>query len=327
MSLRDHLRDWDDRLLPRAAERLGASAARLSAHRDRWRARPTAAPTFAGLRELDRRYASSGPLSVLRDVPQLGVVVIGLVLVAGAGTAVSREAASNRLVQQRTGVDPGPTGRAILPGGGEGAGTLGPAVGDRAATYAAGAAKGLAVAEQTAPDGVRVALVSFSTYQGPEQLRSMMSGYHVVRIYLRSALGGKGAAQLPFAVNGDLGVTLSESYAKAARGRADLQRSYLGYVDTLQVVAEQDRSLRDAYAALATAAGAEARAYRSGCQCVFAAVVSAAPSSLPTLRARIGVRAIQVAPAGALLASLRVSPLLPDVTGVVQKQQAAVDAP
>jgi len=329
VSLRDNLRDWDDRLLPRAAECLGASVAWFSARRDRWRARPSVAPTSEGLRGLDRRYASSGPLSVFRDVPQLGFVVIGLVFVAGAVTAVSWEAAKNRLAQQQTVVDQGSTAGAILPGGAEGAGnsTLGPAVGDMAPTYLADVAKTLAAAEKTAPDQTRVALVSFSAYQDPAQLRSMMSGYHVVRIYLRAKVGGMGAAQLPFDVKDDLGATLNESYAQAARGRADLQKSYLGYVDTLQVVTKEDQAFRDTYAAFGTAAGAEAKGYQSGCACVFAAVVSAASSMLPALRARIGVRAIQAAPAGALLLSLRVSPLLPEVTGVVPKQQAAVDAP
>ena len=328
MSLRDHLRGWDDRLLPRAADCLGASVAQFEARRDRWRRRQLGTPGSEGLRGLDGRYARSGPLAPFRNVPQLGFVVIGLVLLAAAGTAVSLVAATNRHAQQQTVVDPGRTGGAIRPGSDDRAGdnTLGPAVGDMVSTYLAKVAKSLAVAENSSPEGTRVALVSFSTYQDPAQLRSMMSASHVLRIYLRAKVGGKGAAQLPFAVTGDLGATLSEAYAKAARGRADQRSSYRGYVDTLQVVTAADQALRDTYAAFASAAGAEAEAYQSGCACVFAAVVSAAPSTLPALRARIGVRAIQVAPEGAQLTALRVSPLQPDVTGLVQKQQAAVDS-
>ncbi len=325
MSLRDNLRSWDDRLLPRAGDRLGASVAHFEARRDRWRRRQQ--PGSEGL--LDRRYASSSPLAILRDVPPLGFVVIGLVLLATAGTAVSLVVATHRQAQQHTVVDPGGTGGAIRIGSDKGPGdnTLGPAVGDMVSTYLAEVAKSLAVADNSSPAATRVALVSFSTYQDPAQLRSMMSAFRVLRIYLRAKVGGKGAAQLPFAVTGDLGATLSEAYAQAARGRADRRSSYQGYVDSLQVVTGADQALRDTYAAFATAAGAEASAYQSGCACVFAAVVSAAPSTLPALRARIGVRAIQVAPEGAQLRSLRVSPLLPDVTGVVQKQQAAVDSP
>jgi hypothetical protein len=320
----ERLRGLDGRILPAAATRVAALAEALAVRRERavhWRRNLD----LATLKQLDARYAGSGPLAFLRDVPQIGFVLIGLVFLAGTGTAVTREAAKNRLSQQQsvTAV-PGPANTVTAPAG---SGTLGPAVGEKVPAYLATAAKGLAQAAKSAARGDRVGLVSFSAYQTPTRVRSMLAGYHVLRIYLRAQEGGREAAQLPIEVRGDLGTTLTRAYAQVARGRLDAQRAYQGYVDSLTVTTKEDQAFKDLYATFARSTRLEARAYQRGCACVFAALVSASPPMLEQLRSRPGVRGIEVAGKGMSLPDLQVRPLLPEVRGVVPKQQAAVEQP
>ncbi len=315
-------RQLDDRFVPALAARVGRLRAAWAARR----VTPEATPKVRSLRQLDERFAGTGPLAVFRDVPQLGFVVIGLVFLAATGTAVSREAEQNRRAQQQTVVDPGAGTGPVLPGSeGEVSRTLGPAVGDTAPAYVALAKQGLA-AVQKSKDG-RLALVSFRAYLTPAQLTVLFGRSQVVRVYLRSRPGGKDAAQLPVDITGDLANTLEKAYAQAAHGRLLAQRAYQRYVDTLTVATKEDQAFKDLYAAFASSTGREAKDYEHSCACVYAAVVSAAPVVLSGLAAKAAVRAVQVGPAGVPLTSLEVLPLLPEVTGVVPAAQAPVEAP
>ena len=77
------LRDLDARLLPRLAVALraflDAAAGRRETAQEAARQRATAlvaAPSKGFLGRLDDRYASTGPPKLLRDVPQLGVLLV-----------------------------------------------------------------------------------------------------------------------------------------------------------------------------------------------------------------------------------------------------------
>lgn len=320
------LRDLDERLVPAAAARVRAWADALEGRRERlvtWAKGLRLGLDARSLRQLDERYATRGPLGLLREVPQVGFVVIGLVFLAGTGTAVSRDAANNRLAQQQTVSDPsaGPT----LPGEDVGNRTLGPAVGDTVQGYQAMATQDLVTAQKSSGD--RVALVSLRSYLSPAQMVALFTGESVVRIYLRSRSGGKDAAQLPVDVSGNLQGTLTKAYAQAARGRLAAQKSYQGYVNTLTVATKEDQSFKDLYASFARSTGAEAKDYQHACACGYAAVVVASPATLARLASAAAVRAVQAAPKGLALKDLEVLPLLPEVTGVVPQAQAQVDPP
>jgi hypothetical protein len=278
------------------------------------------------LKDLDARYAGSGPLALLREVPQVGFVLIGLVFLAGTATAVTREASQNRRSAQQT-VEVAPPSAASLPGEevDDGSRTLGPDVGEVVQSYLANASQGLAAAVSSA--GTRVALVSLRSYLTPGQLKQLLTGYHVNRIYLRAPAGGKDAAQLPVDVTGDLASSLPKAYAQAAHGRELARTSYQGYVDTLTVSTTEDQAFKDLYAAFAHSTAREAQAYKSSCACVYAAVVSATPKLLAELARKQPVRGLQVAGKGLVLGQLQVLPLLPEVTKVVPKQQAPDDPP
>ncbi|MDD7968838.1 hypothetical protein [Actinomycetospora lemnae] len=77
---------------------------------------------------------------------------------------------------------------------------------------------------------------------------------------------------------------------------------------------EQARSSSGRAAAIAATESARLAA---GCACVLALVVEIDPAAAPALAARPGVRAVEVAPAGARVGALAVSPLLPEQTDVV----------
>ena len=331
MKDRRELRDLDDRVVPVLAARVGQWRISLLAWWERLVAglrglNRDSAPSLdvRSLRRLDERYTTSGPLGLLREIPQLGFILIGLVFLVGTGTAVSREAARNRATQEAT--DPLPEATSELPGQeGEVSTTLGPAVGDEVLAYQATATRSLAEARRD--EGSRLALVSLRSYLTPGQVKELFTGYNVQRVYLRSRSGGKDAAQLPVNVTGDLGKALVKAYADAAHGRAVAQGSYQGYVNTLTVVTKEDQSFKDLYASFAASTGREAHDYRSSCACVYAAVVSATPQRLAELTARASVRAVQVAGKGLALQAIEVLPLLPEVTGIVPAAQAPVDPP
>jgi hypothetical protein len=309
MTLRDSLRELDDRHLPAAAGRLRTWIDRAQARRSQARDR------LAGwnLAALDTRYAARAPFALLRRRPLLGLAVASAVLVAGVAVAVVREGDAT-----------GTQGRGMptdaLPGGDapEGA-LLGPRAGDQTSDYVRGATDHLVDAVRTTPNGTRVALVSLMDYRTPEQVDALLSGFPVRRAFLRAKAAGKEAAVLPVDVHGNLVASLRTAYAQTARSRSAAQRSYQGYVDTLRPDSAQDRAFRDLYAAFARSSGIEAREYSHDCACVYSVLVTSTPTLLLSLRARPGVRAVEVAGAGLGVLQVQVQPLLPDVTGVVPR--------
>lgn len=315
------LRSLDDRFVRAAARRVGRAAERLAVRRDAV-TDAVRGVSVRDLRALDDRYASSGPLAFLRDVPQVGLVVIAVLFLVGALSAVDQQSSKERAQQQTTAVDED-NGAVQVPE----RDALGPDVGDQVSAYLTSASDGLAKAARESGGARRTALVSFSAYRTPEQAEVMLAGYVVQRVFLRAQAGGKEAAQLPVDISRDLLPELRVVYERTARARAQAQKAYQNYVDTLEVNNKEDQAFKDLYAAFAKSTGLEAAAYRGNCACVYAAVVSATPSQLVALRARAGVRAVELGPADRELKDLQVLPLLPEVTGVVPRQQAPEDPP
>ena len=316
------LKDLDDRFLPAAAARVGALADRLAVQACWFAARRRSVQSVR-LADLDARFAGSGPFALMRDVPQVGFVLIAAVFLAGAGTAVTRESAKNKRAEQNV-IASSPQSNA--PDGFLAGTSLGPAVGDTTTHYLATSLKGLEEAATGTPDGMRTALVSFADYRTPKQAEAMLAGVTIQRVFLRAKAGGKEAAQLPVDVKGPFLAAMKTAYAQTVRGRLAAQKSYLGYVNSLQVTTKEDQAFKDLYAAFAKSSGLEARAYQSNCACVYAAVVQAKASVLLGLRVRPAVRGVQVAAKGLTVAQLQVLPLLPEIVGVVPKQQAGVES-
>lgn len=303
------LRDLDERVVPAAAARLRGA---VSAWEE---ARAGVVRRAASLRpeQLDRRFTDVVLVARLREQPLLGALAALALLVAGLGAAVA--------------VDHEPAGLPAVPavvdvGERPAPGFLGPAAGERTDAYERTATQGLVRAVQRNPAEPRVALVSLADYRTPAEAVALLAGFDVERVFLRARGAGGRAATLPVDVRGDLTQSLTRAYADTARNREAAARSYQGYVDTLTGTSKEDKAFRELYASFARSSRIEAKAYGSGCACVLGMLVTASPAQLLTLRARPGVRAVEVAEAGLTASTVQVQPLLPEAVGVVPRAGA-----
>jgi hypothetical protein len=309
------LRDLDARLVPRLAAALrtllDGTTARVARGGSSLRRRGSAllAPPGGGaLRRLDDRYASSGPLKLLRDVPQLGVLVVAALFLAGTGAALALsgpEAVRERQEAER---------EAELPL------TLGPAVGDQIDEHFAAARERAVELARREPGTVHLALVSLNKGLTPEEVDTLLeeSGLQVRRAYLRADVQGDPevvTVELPDP--DDPQPVLRTVFAQTATRKATEQEELLSQAATIEPGTPEEEAFRDLYRADARLAGLEAAAYRTGCACVFALVVEAEVGELAELPALPVVRGVEVGPRGVELRALEVRPLPPSEQGVV----------
>lgn len=314
------LRDLDRRFVPRMAARVGRLAHQAVVRRDRAQELVHSVDGDA-LRRLDARMTRRGLLAVVREVPQLGIAVIALLLFVSCVVAGKMEADRQR--QQNASSEKLVPSEQVTP---DPSSVLGPDVGDTTQAYETAAATSLQEAVQGSPDARRVALVSLDRYLTPAQTVSLFTGYDVKRVFLRSRAAGKEAAQLPVEIKAELGAELAKAYATTARARKDAQKAYQGYVDTIDVTTPEEQLFKDQYVAFARSTGIEARDYSSQCACVFGVVVEAGADALQALDGKPGVRAVEVAGKGLALSALQVRPLLPETVGEIKRQKVATDA-
>ena len=304
------LQELDDRFVPRAARRLRAWVERAEArHAALLRLRDDLRPE-----RLDERFPDVVLVSRLREQPVLAGLAALALLIAGLGAAavVDRDRADRAVVPAAVDVGERP-----------GPGALGPEPGDRTDAYERAATQTLVTAVQRDPASPRVVLVSLADYRTPEETVALVSGFSVDRVFLRARAAGKQASMLPVDVRGTLSSALERAYADTARNRRAAATSFQGYVDTLTGSSKDDKAFRALYDSFARSSRVEAQEYARGCACVFGMLVTASPAQLLTLRARPGVRAVEVAEKGLTAALVQVQPLLPDVVGVVTRPGAA----
>ena len=307
------LRELDAALVPRLAaglRRLLDSAGRGSAGARSiglWAGRP---------RDPHTRSSGTGPLALLRDVPQLGLLLVAGVLLAGAGIALARNDPGND-----TGNDPGneQAGGRALPL------DLGPPVGVEADEYLAAAGERAVALSQDSPERVLLALVSLSEEVTPAQAAELVAGSRVVvrRAYVRAPVGA-GAEVLAVETPGEVAADLTALYAATAARRAVEQRELELLAASITAVDDRAQRSRERYAADARTRGLEAAAYRAGCSCVLALVVEGAARELAGLTALPAVRGLEVARRGAALTALRIEVLPPELTGVRPEPTTAV---
>lgn len=308
-----NLRDLDARLVPRVAAWLrsvldGAASRRESAaEAARRRGQDLITPHEHGLlHRLDERYASSGPLKLLRDVPQLGLLLVASVFLAGAGVALALsgpEAVRERQQAER---------EASLPL------TLGPGVGDEIDAHFAAARERAVDLSRRDPDARYLALISLNKALTPEEVGELLagSGLEVRRAYLRAPVPGE-PEEIVFESPGEVVAALQRVFSEIATRKAEEQQDLIGTAKTIEVGSPQEQAFRDLYEADAKTSGEEAAAYRTGCACVFALVLEAEAAELAELPALPVVRGVELAPRGVELAALDVRPLKPSEQGVV----------
>ncbi|SCF41665.1 hypothetical protein [Micromonospora mirobrigensis] len=159
--------------------------------------------------------------------------------------------------------------------------------------------------------GEPYALVTFAGYLPPGRLAPTLAGVSVAEVVARVPLPQRQTeivripAQL---VPEHVRAGMTEVAARKDREAADQRGRSAALTDATDPGGE----LRRVYDSGARVATAEAAAYRSGCACVYAALVRAEPAVLRTLAGRPGVRAVDPAPELRRLDRAVLTPPLPE---------------
>lgn len=308
------LDDLDERLVPRIAARLRAlvdgSAARQE--RSRQALRRTTSSVLepspsSPLRRLDDRFAARGPLALLRDVPQLGFLLVAAVFVAGSAVALERSGSKDRATTARKTVE------ATIPT------SLGPPPGTKIASYIGTTRKRAVLVSQAAPDGTYTALVSFSRYLTAEQTRLLLGELEVKKVLAHVQLPG--AEVLPIPVTSTLVADVGVAFEAISKRKLRDRTEFVNLAATISGDTKEEKQFKAFYADAARTAGREAAAYGKDCPCVFAALVRGKARDLAALPALSGVRAVDVG--GGDDDTLQLQPLLPEQTVTVTRPVTA----
>ncbi|WP_229075763.1 hypothetical protein [Actinoplanes sp. DH11] len=170
------------------------------------------------------------------------------------------------------------------------------------------------------------ALVALREYAAPALLADLLAGAAVAQVYARVPLPDTrtpvtriAAHQLP----GDV----TAGMLAAAVTRDQEEAEYLRLAAALTGDGHNEQRLREVYRTAAGTAAAEAQAYRTGCACVFAAVVRAVPPVLTGLATTPGVRVVDPAPEVSRLDRAEFRPPLPEESGSAPVRPSASAGP
>ena len=176
------------------------------------------------------------------------------------------------------------------------------------------------------PSGATWALVSLDEYVPPGALQPMFDGAAVAQVYTRVPLVGRHTQVVRIPVY-RLPADVMSGMLDAALQRDREQAEYRQLGRRVTGDGPNAARARQAYAAAADTAGAEADAYRSGCACVFAAVVRAAPAALQVVADRPGVRVVDPAPEVRQLDRAEFRPPLPEQEGTIPAEPSGSPIP
>ncbi|MEU4691227.1 hypothetical protein [Actinoplanes sp. NPDC023714] len=155
------------------------------------------------------------------------------------------------------------------------------------------------------------ALVTLWDYAAPASLPDLLAGATVAQVYARVPLpdARTPVTRIPvYRLPGDV----TDGMLAAAVTRDREEAEYRRLSEALTGDGRNEQRLRAAYQAAARTAAAEAAAYRAGCDCVFAAVVRAAPEVLGNLAGAPVVRVVDPAPEVRQLDRTEFRPPLPE---------------
>jgi hypothetical protein len=307
------LRDLDRRLVPAAAVGLrrlldGAAQGRARLVAD---VRRAVASASAAARRLDDRALdnglATGPLVILRDVPQLALLAVAAVFLAGAGAAVLLgEPEPSPSAAPSTSEAFGSIRRLGVPPGGD------------VELYLEQTRVVLDDVAARLPAEQLFAVVHFSRYVPAAQVPELLEGAQLQRVYLRASGAGPDAEIIALPVESQTGATVLQALCAATSARkADDAQNFSTLADSIEPTTPEEQASKADFEAESVRAAAESQAYAGECVTAFAAVVQAPAEVLKQLVGRDGVRGVEPAPIGVALADLDVQPLLPEATGVV----------
>ncbi|WP_433377522.1 hypothetical protein ACQPZX_10010 [Actinoplanes sp. CA-142083] len=170
------------------------------------------------------------------------------------------------------------------------------------------------------------ALVSLTNYVTPGALPALLDGAGVAQVYTRVPLAGKHTQVVRIPVY-RLPADVMSGMLDAALQRDQEKAEYLQLGRRLTGDDANVARARRAYESAAAQAGAEADAYRSGCACVFAAVIRAAPAALQVVADRPGVRGVDPAPEVRRLDHTEFRPPLPEQDGTIPAEPSGSPIP
>lgn len=282
--------DGSGRRRRRVRERMAGTTGSLFAPRGR-------------LSRLDDRYATAGPLALLRDVPQLGLLLVAAVFLTGASVALARSGGEQKAASAQQQID------ATAPT------ALGPDVGTSIDAYIADARKRAVLVSQGSPDGVYTAFVSFSKYLTPQQARLTLGELQVTKVVLHAQLPS--ADVLPVAVE-DMVPDLKKVTSDVVRRKVQDASEFTKLARSIQPKSKEEQQFQAFYLAAAKQATLEGMVFRGSCPCVIGALVRGQARELAALPAIAGIRAVEIGGReddDALL----LRPLAPEQQGVVTK--------
>lgn len=292
------LRKLDDSVVPRLAEALDRVVRKFPKPPE-----PTGPlPVILRLRRLDDRWTAAGPLALLREVPQLGAVLIGALVLASGMTAFSRrplpgEARPGTGIEQTA--DDGLT-----------EGQLGPSIGEDVTAYVEGANERLRSVAADRPDGLVVGVIMFDDYLTPEDVRNLLGPIQAREIFYRPPVSTGVVRTVRV---DDLVRDAEADFRVYALARAAEARELRKVAATIEGDPEQKREHeRDA-----KVVEREVRMLRGTCRCVFAVVVRAHARLLADALQLEDVRTVDVGAVGADLGSFTFTALLPEETVTV----------
>ncbi|GAA1399512.1 hypothetical protein [Catellatospora coxensis] len=169
------------------------------------------------------------------------------------------------------------------------------------------------------------ALVSLKAYLAPERLTPVLGGVSVVEVYARVPLAKTQTASVripAFKIPEDVVAGMKQVAVRKDADAADFQ----GLAGKLTTADAEEERLRDTYLGGSAVAEAEAEAYRTGCTCVYAAVVRATPAALDQIASRPEVRAVDPAPEVRRLDRAVFLPPLPEQVGQLDPSASATPA-
>ncbi|MEV6599472.1 hypothetical protein AB0M36_21835 [Actinoplanes sp. NPDC051346] len=160
------------------------------------------------------------------------------------------------------------------------------------------------------------ALVSLTSYFGPDKLTGALDGATVAQVYARVPLPDvrTQVVKIPVYL---MPQDVVAGMLNAALARDQEQADYLKLAGELTGDGVDELRLRRAYDSAAQTAAQEAAAFRARCACVFAAVVRADPVVLSRIAAHSEVRVVDPAPEVRQLDRTEFRPVLPEQTATV----------
>ena len=167
------------------------------------------------------------------------------------------------------------------------------------------------------------ALVTLRAYATPARLPGLLDGAAVAQVYARVPLpdARTQVTRIPVYL---LPADVTAGMLGAAVARDKERADYLRLSRALPGDGRNEQRLRTAYETAARTAAQEAAAYRTGCSCVFAAVVRATPVVLSGLAGRPAVRAVDPAPEVRRLDRAEFRAPLPEETARAEPSEPAV---